>query len=122
MNVMIQKYGDRDKDCGYSVHDYSNCIPANPMSDRGQLELEGSNGRYRIRKLTPSECAKLMGFTSSDDQKMADVGISKTARYKAYGNSIVTNCIQLIWEHIYKSQYDPSYITYDENFTQAATQ
>lgn len=38
--VVIQKYGDRDKDCGYSVHDYSNCIPSNPMSDRGQLVLE----------------------------------------------------------------------------------
>lgn len=38
------------------------------------------------------------------------------------GNSIVTNCIQLIWEHIFKSQYDPSYETYDENFTKAVAE
>lgn len=38
--VIIQKCGDRDKEGTYSVHDYSNCIPANPMSDRGQLLVE----------------------------------------------------------------------------------
>lgn len=38
--LIIQKCGDRDKEGTYSVHDYSNCIPANPMSDRGQLLLE----------------------------------------------------------------------------------
>lgn len=37
---VIQKCGDRDKDGTYSIHNYSNCIPANPMSDRGQLVLE----------------------------------------------------------------------------------
>ena len=113
---VVQKYGDRDKDCGYSVKNISNCIPANPMSDRGQLLVEK---RYRIRKLTENECFKLMGFTPEDCKKCKDVGISKTQLYKQCGNSIVTNCIQLIWEHIYKSQCDPSYITYDENFTQA---
>lgn len=37
---VIQKCGDRDKDGSYSVHDYSNCIPAHPMSDRRQLLVE----------------------------------------------------------------------------------
>lgn len=114
---VIQKYGDRDKDCGYSVKNYSNCIPANSMSDRGQLLMEN---KYRIRKLTENECFKLMGFTSEDCNKCKEVGVSKSQLYKQAGNSIVTNCIRLIWEHIYKSQYDPSYTTYDENFTQAA--
>lgn len=75
--------------------------------------------KYRIRKLTESECFKLMGFTSEDCQRCKDVGISKTQLYKQCGNSIVTSCIKLIWEHVYKSQYNPEYITYDENFTQA---
>lgn len=39
-SVVVQKCGDRDKEGTYSVHDYSNCIPANPMSDRGQLLVE----------------------------------------------------------------------------------
>ena len=39
-SVVIQKCGDRDKEGSYSVHDYSNTIPANPMSDRGQMLVE----------------------------------------------------------------------------------
>lgn len=39
-SVVVQKCGDRDKEGSYSVHDYSNCIPANPMSDRGQMLVE----------------------------------------------------------------------------------
>lgn len=74
--------------------------------------------RYRIRKLTPSECAKLMGFNKQVDKAIEDVGVSKTARYRCYGNSIVVNCIELIFEHLFKSQYDPEFETYDENFTQ----
>lgn len=41
--VVIQKCGDRDKEGTISIHDYSNCIPANPMSDRGQMVLYEDN-------------------------------------------------------------------------------
>ena len=75
--------------------------------------------RFRIRKLTENETMKLMGFTQDDAKKCKDVGISKTQLYKQSGNSIVVDCIKLIWEHVFKSQYDPTYVTYDENFTQA---
>jgi len=75
--------------------------------------------KYRIRKLTENECYKLMGFTDEDCQRCKDVGMSKTQLYKQAGNSIVTNCIELLFEHLYKSQYNPEYITFDENFTQA---
>ena len=88
------------------------------MSDRGQLLV---NKEYRIRKLTEDECFKLMGFTSDDCKKCKDLGISKSQLYRQAGNSIITNCIQLIMEHLYKSQYDKDYVTYDENFTQAVT-
>lgn len=123
---IIQKYGDRDKDSGYSIHNYSNTIPANPMSDRGQLVLEKENkGRYRIRKLTPRECFVLMGLTMEDCDKCADVGVSNSQLYKQAGNGIITNCVELIFEHLYKSQYNPSFETFDEcytkNFTQAVT-
>lgn len=75
--------------------------------------------RYRIRKLVPAECAKLMGLIKDDDDKMAAVEISPTQRYKIYGNGIITNCVTLLFEHLFKSQYDPNYVTYDENFTRA---
>lgn len=90
------------------------------MSDRGQLLMSENNKKYRIRKLTENECFKLMGFTSEDCNKCKEVGISKSQLYRQAGNSIITNCIQFIMEHLYKSQYDSDYVTYDENFIQAA--
>lgn len=74
--------------------------------------------KYRIRKLTEYETGKLMGFTSDDVQKCKNIGISKTQLYKQHGNSIVTNCIALLMEHLFKSQYDSSHKTFDEAFNE----
>lgn len=73
--------------------------------------------RIRIRKLTPTECWRLMGFRDSDIENSIHMGISDSQLYKQAGNSIITNCIALIMEHLFKAQYDQSYICYDENFT-----
>lgn len=51
----------------------------------------------RIRKLTPKECWRLMGFTDEDFEKAEKV-VSDTQLYKQAGNSIVTNCLY----HIFK--------------------
>ena len=83
--------------------------------------LEESEYIYRIRKLTVRECAKLMGFEFEDWDKCAAIGISNSAGYKACGNSIITNCISLLFEHLYQAQYDETYVCTDErmqNFTQ----
>ena len=71
----------------------------------------------RIRKLTPIECWRLMGFKDEDVTRCINVGISDTHLYKQAGNSIITNCCELLAEHLYKSQYDNTYVCYDENFT-----
>lgn len=71
---------------------------------------------WAIRKLTPTECWRLMGFTNEDVEKCKAVGMSDTQLYRQAGNSIVTNCIELLAEHLYKSQKDNFYKCYDENF------
>jgi DNA (cytosine-5)-methyltransferase 1 len=71
---------------------------------------------YRIRKLTVRECFKLMGFEFSDWDKCEKIGISNSAGYKAAGNSIAVCCIELLFEHLYKAQYDESYICTDERW------
>lgn len=45
---------------------------------------------YRIRKLTPRECGRLMGVKDSDIDKMAAVN-SNSQLYKQFGNSIVVD-------------------------------
>ena len=48
---------------------------------------------YRIRKLTPKECWRLMGFDDSDFEKAEKVN-SNTQLYKQAGNSIVVNVLE----------------------------
>ena len=53
---------------------------------------------YRVRKLTPLECWRLMSFTDEDFFKAKNAGISNSQLYKQAGNSIVV----LVLEHIFK--------------------
>lgn len=71
----------------------------------------------RVRKLTPKECWRLMGFSDECYDKALSVRLSDSAGYKQAGNSIVTYCIKGIMEHLYKAQYDNTYVCFDENFT-----
>ena len=54
----------------------------------------------RIRKLTPKECWRLMGFSDIDYEKAAQV-CSKTQLYKQAGNSIVVNCLCYILRKLF---------------------
>ena len=47
----------------------------------------------RIRKLTPLECWRLMGFSDEDFKKAEKVN-SNTQLYKQAGNSIVVNVLE----------------------------
>ena len=78
----------------------------------------GVADNFKIRKLTPTECWRLMGFEDNDVSRAKSIGMSDSALYKQAGNSIITNCISLIMEHLYKAQVDNTYICTDENFTQ----
>ena len=48
---------------------------------------------FRIRKLTPKECWRLMGFTDADFDKAQQAGISNSQLYKQAGNSIVVDTL-----------------------------
>ena len=52
---------------------------------------------FRIRKLTPLECWRLMGFDDDDFYKAQNVGISNSQLYKQAGNSIVVPVLQSIF-------------------------
>ena len=58
---------------------------------------------YRIRKLTPRECFRLMGFTDNDFDKIH--GISNTQLYKMAGNSIVVNVLEAIFKQLFKENH-----------------
>ena len=58
------------------------------------------NNNLRIRKLTPLECWRLMGFSDKDFEKAKSTGVSDTQLYKQAGNSIVVNCLEAIFKNL----------------------
>lgn len=63
------------------------------------LNTTPKDSNIRIRKLTPCECYKLMGF-SEEDYKRASAVNSNTQLYKQAGNSIVVNVLMAIFKQM----------------------
>lgn len=63
------------------------------------------DGKYRIRKLTPKETIKLMGFDDEDYEKASKVN-SNTQLYKAAGNSIVVPVLEGIFTNMFKDRLE----------------
>lgn len=70
-----------------------------PVGSRESWEKDGKKYLIRIRKLTPKECWRLMGFTDEDFQKAAEVN-SNSMLYKQAGNSIVPQVLSAIFENL----------------------
>ena len=75
-----------------------------------------NNGKwFRIRKLTPRECFRLIDVRDSDFDKLLATdscdkngdhkrAISDSQLYKMAGNSIVVSCLDLIFENLFFPQ------------------
>lgn len=66
----------------------------------GSLTTRGGGSKVymnnlKIRKLTPRECWRLMGFDDTDFDKVEKIN-SNTQLYKQAGNSIVVNVLEAI--------------------------
>ena len=99
-HIGTYQYGESDK----FMQGKSRFIENKRISDCLQTrQKEGmvlnNNGNIRIRKLTPTECYKLQGFTVEDCKKASEAGVSNSQLYKQAGNSI---CVSVL-EAIYKS-------------------
>lgn len=57
----------------------------------------------RIRKLTPRECFRLMGFSDRNFDDAKNAGISNSQLYKQAGNSIVVDVLYYIYVELYKA-------------------
>lgn len=75
-------------------------IPAGTHASTPHL-LKTMVDDYRIRKLTPRECWRLMGVRDDDFNKLHD--ISNTQLYKLAGNSIVVDVLMGIFNNLFLS-------------------
>lgn len=67
-------------------------------------EIYKDNFSFKIRKLTPKECWRLMGFGDECFNEAKEQGISDTQLYKQAGNSIVVNVLYYIFLEIFKNK------------------
>lgn len=81
-------------DCCKRVYDPDAISPTLNAHSGGHTETKIAVAS-RVRKLTPRECWRLMGFDNTDFDK-ARVVNSDTQLYKQAGNSIVVNVLQAI--------------------------
>lgn len=96
----IQKVGQISNDgsqCGTVVSD-GGLTPTLTAGTHGYANPHVLT-RYRIRKLTPRECWRLMGFSDEDFCKAEKV-CSSTQLYKQAGNSIVVNVLMAIFSQM----------------------
>lgn len=93
----INLYDEQGKETSLqdSVYKTDKISVAITPSFRPSYEIE----KYRIRKLTPKECWRLMGFTDEDFEKAAKVN-SNTQLYKEAGNSIVKDVLMAIFRQM----------------------
>lgn len=84
-----------------SVEGISPCINAACGMGGGQTPMVADEQMYRIRKLTPRECFRLMDVDDEDIDKIQAVGISRSQQYKLAGNSI---CVGVLF-HIFRKLF-----------------
>lgn len=104
--VRIEKVGQissNGSQCGTVISD--NGISANLVAGTHGYANSHIATQYRIRKLTPRECGRLMGVSDEDIDKMAAVN-SNTQLYKQFGNSIVVDVMCAMFKNLNIKQGD----------------
>lgn len=78
--------------------DYGDIQPAQLSGESYKFLLEDAK-KYRIRKLTPRECWRLMGFADEDFNRASSVN-SNAQLYKQAGNSIVRQVLMALFSQL----------------------
>lgn len=105
------KLGFLEAECGDGINISSRMEKQRGNVQKGTIQTittSGGNDRgvllndYRIRKLTPKECWRLMGFSDEDFEKAEKVPTSNTQLYKEAGNSICVPVLERIFRQLFK--------------------
>ena len=101
----INKNAKHQQDLVQSEDGSCRTIPAGTHASTPHLlkTIVNEQSQLRIRKLTPKECWRLMGFKDEEFEKAEKVN-SNSQLYKQAGNSIVVNVLQKILENLLKGE------------------
>ena len=91
-------WGSKQEHC--SVRNDGICPTLTEAMGMGGGQIPMHNYDFRIRKLTPRECFRLMDFDDEDFDKAKAAGVSDSQLYKQAGNSIVVAVLEAIFKQM----------------------
>lgn len=101
---------DKIHESSRRVYEENGIAPTIPTCQGGNIEPKVYTN-YKIRKLTPRECWRLMGFSDEDFDKAKQTLMdtyyngkdrASTQLYKQAGNSVVVNVLEEIYKILFK--------------------
>lgn len=84
----------------WSMNGYCPTLTANSTEDTSKMIIYKDNCFF-VKKISPLESWRFMGFTDDDFYKAKSIGISNRQLFKQAGNSIATNVIYYILKNLF---------------------
>lgn len=96
----LQRYAEKHRAAGNGFgfglvgpEDSSRTLSARYYKDGSEILVK--RGRHNPRRLTPRECARLMGFDKPGESRFV-VPVSDTQAYKQFGNAVAVPCVEAL--------------------------
>ena len=96
-----EKHRSRGNGFGYGLvgaGDVARTLSARYYKDGSEILVRQANGR-NPRRLTPRECARLMGFDGEGGEPFK-IPVSDTQAYRQFGNAVVVPVVEAIARHM----------------------
>lgn len=101
----LQRYKEKHQAAGNGFgfglvgpDDVARTLSARYYKDGSEILIEQEDGKAP-RRLTPRECARLMGFDEPQGNKFI-IPVSDTQAYRQFGNSVVVPAVKAVAEHM----------------------
>lgn len=101
LQAYAQRHRQRGNGFGFGLFgpdDVARTLSARYYKDGSEILIRQSDGR-NPRRLTPRECARLMGFDAPGDARFR-IPVSDTQAYKQFGNAVVVPVVTAIANHM----------------------
>ena len=100
----LQRYAEKHRAAGNGFgfglvgpEDSSRTLSARYYKDGSEILVR--RGRQNPRRLTPRECARLMGFDKPGESRFV-IPVSDTQAYKQFGNAVAVPCVEALANYI----------------------
>lgn len=101
----LQRYKEKHQAAGNGFgfglvgpDDVARTLSARYFKDGSEILIKQEDGKAP-RRLTPRECARLMGFDDAQGSEFI-IPVSDTQAYRQFGNSVVVPAVKAVAEHI----------------------